>query len=103
MTDDTKTEPVATLVCLLLLYPLTLLEGWCLHLLWTWFVVPLGLPSIGTIHMVGLSCLYATWRLDERHKTASDSVDLLKRTLKKAVARLALVGIAYFGYAMWGL
>lgn len=30
------------------------LDGWVLSTLWEWFVVPLGLPSIGIPHAVGL-------------------------------------------------
>lgn len=40
---------------LFLLAPHALLSGWVLSLVWKWFVAPLGIPTIGVFHAVGLS------------------------------------------------
>ena len=39
-------------------------DWWVTAVLWRWFCVPLGLPSIGVIHIAGLTGLLyiATWR-----------------------------------------
>jgi hypothetical protein len=50
-----KYTPAATAIALvawLLIPAFALLEGWCIYVLWGWFVVPNGLPGIG----VGTAC-----------------------------------------------
>lgn len=43
---------------LVLALPFTIaVRGWALASLWLWFVVPLGVPNISTVHAYGLSVL----------------------------------------------
>lgn len=52
----------AETVVLLLLCPwLLLLRGWCLWLMWGWFVAPLGFPLSGVGHAVGIGALAASF------------------------------------------
>lgn len=49
---------LAKIILLVLMVPITaLLNAWVLTLLWGWFLVPFGLPSIGVAHAYGLSVL----------------------------------------------
>lgn len=43
---------------------LTLLGAWwgyVIHVLWAWFLVPLGVPSVGVAQAYGLSVLFGTF------------------------------------------
>jgi len=43
---------------IIVLIPFSLaLKAWVLAILWTWFVVPLGVPAIGNAHALGLAGL----------------------------------------------
>jgi len=33
----------------------SLLRGWVLAIQWEWFLVPLGVPSVGIVHAIGVS------------------------------------------------
>lgn len=47
----------ALVIGFLVSIPLGLYKGWVIHLLWRWFVVPLGVDPIGVAHAWGLSLL----------------------------------------------
>lgn len=42
---------------LLLSIAVTVYGGWVLQLMWSWFIVPLGVSSIGIAHAVGINIL----------------------------------------------
>ena len=49
---------VAALLIFLLVIPGWYVYGWCLSLLWAWYVVPaFGLPPLGIMQAAGLSCI----------------------------------------------
>jgi hypothetical protein len=53
-----KHSVVAALLMLLVVVPGWYLYGWCLSLLWAWYVVPaFGLAPLGILQAVGLSCI----------------------------------------------
>lgn len=37
----------------------SVISGLCVAIMWKWFIVPLGVPAIGTAHAIGLTYLYA--------------------------------------------
>ncbi len=48
---------VALSVGAALIIALSLWRGFVLSYLWTWFLVPLGVPDIGIIHAIGISMI----------------------------------------------
>ena len=53
--DDVSGWEIAVMI--LLMFPLALFTGWALSLMWAWFVVPLGAPSLSAPHAAGLAIL----------------------------------------------
>lgn len=39
------------------MFPTAMLRGYVIQKLWLWFLVPLGLPTIGVAHAIGISIL----------------------------------------------
>jgi hypothetical protein len=37
--------------------PEQLYKGWVIHVLWTWFLVPLGIQAVGIFQAIGILCL----------------------------------------------
>lgn len=71
-------------------------HGWLISILWAWFAVPLGAPTIGVAHAVGLSCLAGSflYRLSRRDDTqAPDTLGevVLGMTVKLVVFSLILL------------
>ena len=56
-TEKTLLGLVGILVYLALLLPLSIWFGFAASHLWTWFIVPLGVPAIGVWHAAGISTL----------------------------------------------
>lgn len=54
---------MATLLIILgiipLIFCLAVLRGWALSILWSWFMVPLGLPTLGIAHAIGFAMTVA--------------------------------------------
>lgn len=53
----TKLKPPAIWVQLILVTLLSVLSGFTIMVMWGWYIVPLGLPTIGLIHALGLDML----------------------------------------------
>jgi hypothetical protein len=54
--------------------------GAVLWLLWTWFLVPLGVPQIGVAWAIGISCIAALLNPAQKEDQSDDDfVDALKR------------------------
>ena len=63
---------------LVLMGPLLAIGGLAIHLLWSWFVVPLGVPAISVAHAAGLSLLMVFVR---GVKTGPSKANLFKQIL----------------------
>ena len=61
----------------------SILEGWQVSVMWSWFAVPLGFPPIGMAHAVGICTLIDAIRGDKpsEMKTAKDLGERLWITL----------------------
>lgn len=53
---------VGCFLAVVLIVPLAIQNGWILSVCWRWFMVPLGVPSIGVAHAIGLSSLFSLFR-----------------------------------------
>lgn len=83
-----------TLASLLALPLICFLEGWQVSTMWSWFVVPLGLPAIGFAHAVGICSLLDAIRGDYPKgeiKTYQDLGRQVSKTLY-AMANVWIVG-----------
>src|SRR5688572_9922626 len=79
----------------IIMLPLGVLRAFILRDLWSWFLVPLGLPEISVLHAFGLG-LFATLFVDQMLAVLIIGED------NKAAVRLFLQGIAGW-LATWGL
>lgn len=72
-----------------------------LSLMWAWFMTPLGIPSIGWVHAMGIGAMVAFVSLKERDAERVDRP--LEKTVGVLLAvlfvRWAIVGVA-FGFAV---
>lgn len=74
------TENQMTLVRCIGVVPAILLRGWATQTLWGWFVVPLGVMSIGLMHAYGLvlvAMLLTATSMVDHEKTIRDSIGAL--------------------------
>ena len=62
-----------TLLGMLVAVPLAAWEGWAVSILWGWFVVPLGVPSLSVWSAAGLALVAAL--LTHQWKRPSDDDD----------------------------
>ena len=72
-------------------------------LLWKWFVVPLGVPPVGMIHVIGLGCLVSCFRRAPEKIgdfTEAESVKYLIRTFLYPTVAL---GIGYAAHCRFWL
>jgi hypothetical protein len=48
-------------IVLIALFPIIILRGFVLSRLWAWFLIPLGLPSIGVAHAIGIALIFSAF------------------------------------------
>jgi len=72
---------IMLVIALILMVPLTLWSGFVFSTLWGWFVVPLGMFHLGTVHAAGLlallSMLTVGFRSGEREFSEALSLAVL--------------------------
>ena len=78
------------------------LSAYTLMMLWTWFLVPLGVASIGMVHAYGLSILikYATMQGSDililiKNKEGSGYVSSPEIAVMNIVLSLVLLGLGF--------
>ncbi len=74
-------------------------EGFTFCCLWRWFVVPLGLPEISTVHSVGLSLIISFLTYHHYNFKKDDEVgalDTLGHLLVRPITTLALGWLLHF-------
>lgn len=67
------------------------LRGIAISIMWTWFVVPLGVPSIGVAHAIGFSAIAAALTRDHPEDKRSTRQVLILAFAKP----IALVAIGW--------
>lgn len=75
------------------------LNGFMLSYMWEWFVVPLGVRSIGVVQAVGIAITVSILTY-EGHDSNGESTDALTKVLIRVAAKLVAFGIA-FGLSFW--
>jgi hypothetical protein len=77
---------------------LTILRGWTISVVWGWFIVPMGAPSIGIAQAIGLSCFASIFTIGLKTDVADqgDEVERVVTAILNAVVSYALIlGTAY--------
>lgn len=69
------------------------LRGLCLSVVWGWFMVPLGVNSIGAAHAIGLSTLISFFV--DRPDKKSDDEKLWARVAAAVLTPLILLAIGW--------
>lgn len=59
MSNSDNKSCLSAIGALLLVPVIALYAGWVISILWGWFVVPLGVPSVGAVHAYGLALVVA--------------------------------------------
>ena len=62
-----------------------LLESWVLYLLWTWFLVPLGAPKIGVLHVAGIGVTLGFAVSSHKVKNINSSHEFKNEILEKVI------------------
>lgn len=82
--DDKFDRRAGCLAGLILIVPLALYTAWVAHLLWRWFVVPLGAPEIGMAHVYGLMLLVRLTTY-QGSDVATEKGEVLQGVVTKAI------------------
>lgn len=81
---------VAALIWMVWFTPGVLLSGWVTMLLWGWFITPLGAPTIGLWHAVGLNIIVGFMHTT----TNNNSDDPIETILTQIGTRILMAAIA---------
>jgi hypothetical protein len=98
VTDELKSDPKPIGVIDLLFWlmvltpPMALLLGWAVSLIWSWFVVPLGVAPVGVLHAAGMALGF---RLVVMAKTEPSKKHPVQVAVEGSVMLLAMLGICY--------
>jgi hypothetical protein len=77
------------LILLIVLIPFEVaLRGFVLARLWTWFMVPLGVISIGTMHAIGIAVLLTMFNVAKGSKDNND-----EKSAGEVVMKAIIVGL----------
>jgi hypothetical protein len=76
-------------VVLIAVFPIVVLRGFVLSRLWGWFIVPLGLPSIGIAQACGIALILGFLSYSKSTTTKDNYVE---RTVEAFVSALACWG-----------
>lgn len=91
-------DALNTFVLMLILTPVFLvIDGWILRELWTWYMMPLGIPGITLVHSIGLGIVFRmlTVRIsDSRDKPEPGK--LLKYYTEQCYKRLLVLTLFIF-------
>jgi len=88
------------LIVLVLSIPALLFSAFVASTLWLWFMVPLGLPAIGVLHMwgIGLFASYFTMGIKRESPETTDAT--LGEKAGVAVAYIWLMSLLWGGVAL---
>lgn len=87
------------LVAMLSLIALSILwRGFVLHILWGWFVVPLGAPHIGVAWAIGLAAI-ASMAVGHKGKNKGDEPDTAENLTFLFLGPLVILGVSWIAHA----
>ena len=101
MTENTETGCMAAIGLALALPAIVALRGWVLSVMWSWFMVPIGVAEIGVAHACGVSTIVAmlTYR---KHKDDDDTDHARRNLALAALVPLFLLGFAWVYHSLMG-
>lgn len=85
---------VVVLGVFLLLAIAVALNGFMLSFMWEWFVVPLGVPSIGIAQAIGIAIIVSVLTYQGGDSSA-DAEDGLNKILGRLFGKIVAFGIAF--------
>lgn len=101
MTDRNDNKALFAFLSILAVLPLAAWKGWVLVQLWTWFMVPLGVPGMTIWHAAGLATLVG-WMTDSAAYYANAHRDDDKRRPVEKFMFGLVVGV-FVPLLSWGV
>jgi hypothetical protein len=83
-----------------IIVPIAIWNGIIVHLLWRWFVVPLGVSEIGILHAIGLSLLASVWKGLGRKPDDEPFGKSVARSFGGGIFIIAIAYVAKLGMAL---
>ena len=78
------------------------IDGWFIHLLWGWYVVPLGVPALSIMHGAGISALFSLISFRHR-KSPDDALEGFKQMCNVMLGKALFVFITFCFYFFFGI
>ncbi len=69
MSNDKDTTVTEAIVLIILLILAALYRAWVTTLLWSWFLVPLGVPRVGVAQLFGIGIIVRLWVFEAKPST----------------------------------
>lgn len=98
MTSETRTGLLG-LAAVPLGFALDAWTAFVLSAFWTWFAVPLGLPHIGPLHMLGLCMMVGVYRMTNKASTRRIG-EMIEGAFVKAFAISIVLGFGWLVQAV---
>lgn len=77
--------------------PIVLLDGWVMHVLWNWFMVAtFGLPALGVLAAVGVSCCICSFVSQSHGKDDRSAGTVLMEGLLRPFMFLVIGAAVHF-------
>ncbi len=73
---------------------LTMWQGYVLTILWGWFIVPLGAPTIGVAHAVGFAAMFVL-----RGRGRDDNRTVMQAFLSAVITTALALGVGAIAHA----
>lgn len=101
--DDEEKEIVGCLgaIGMLSIIPITaIVRGYILSIIWSWFMVPLGIIPIGIAHAIGISVTvsFLTSHLAAEDKEKSTTTKVVTKMFSGVLVSLMALGIAWIAH-----
>jgi hypothetical protein len=94
-------DTTVLLICSALIAPLFMWKGYTLSVLWSWFVVPLGLPAVGMWHAAGLLLIVEASRA--RVEKEVSKTDVVEAVAVQAIAWAFALGLGFVFAKLGGM
>lgn len=93
-TGVSESDKIAAAALLVLLAPMIALHAWTLSIMWSWFVVPLGVKPVGVAHAVGLTLVALSVQRSPRDDDDADKWAAVARGFVRPLIALAFGWVA---------
>ena len=89
---------LAILAYALLSTSLMIWSGFVLSIMWTWFLVPIGLPKLGIAHAIGITMIVRmlTWQYNDCAKDDDEPPMWIKLVVLVGIYPALILGAGYF-------